>query len=482
MMSRMVSHFTTSRRRGNRGGDRSGGWDDGDERDTGDVDDGAGVVGWYDVNERLHGVLDALKTSIGHDRRWERAKRFFNPYELVSSSLPDMPNMTSHVPTSRAFFKLIELLHDFDTSLTRPYPMHVAFLADGPGGFIEAFIAHRKMHAPPRGEGDWIGKDVLHGITLVESSSSGAPGWRLPRDMVRNNNVHLQGQVDTDGNDGDLYNLTNIDCFVKRVGQCTCDLVTADGGFDFSRDFNSQERSSHRLLVSEIYTALVLQAPGGALVVKVYDLRLPETLRMLWHLQCCYAGGIAIVKPVTSRAANSEKYVVCSGFVRTERTDMLVTELRESVRAGDGEVPPTSCDVDDDYGDGDWDRENECSHLPPTWFMQRLTMYNARYIEKQARTIISTLAHMQSMQHGDTQQFPNAEEQVQAAQSWFVRYGIPLSHHWVSVTGSRPFATEKGANVCTGSQDVHGIDVGTDETHNASKPIVGLPMRTLPDM
>ena len=42
------------------------------------------------------------------------------------------------------------------------------------------------------------------------------------------------------------------------------DLVTADGGFDFSTNFNKQEQSSLRIIFCEIVTALSVQKKGGA--------------------------------------------------------------------------------------------------------------------------------------------------------------------------------------------------------------------------
>lgn len=372
---------------------------------------------WFEVNERVHGMLDVVKNSIGNDRRWDRFKRYFNMFELVSSTAFDIPGLAAYTPTSRSFFKLTELLLDHDADIVRPYASKSAFLCDAPGGFVEAFIMHRRRRTLVRKPHDWIGKDVMHAISLVGDGSDrgyggdGTPGWRLPRDLMRNNNIHLHGG-DGDG-DGDLYILENIDSFVKRVSPCSCDLVTADGGFDFSGDFNSQERSSLRLLVSEVYTALLLQADMGCLVIKMYDLRLPATLRLLWLLHTCYPGGVVIDKPASSRAANSEKFIVCKKFMRSDTVVKVTNCLRHSVSRGIGEVPLI---------DG-------TEELPPSWFLRDVAMFNTRYIAAQTKTIVRTLSHMRSGDiHGvGPVPYPCFKAQAAAAKEWCLRYNVPTS-------------------------------------------------------
>lgn len=381
-----------------------------------DQSDSCLAIDWFEVNKRVHEMLDLVKNSIGNDRRWDRVKRYFNLYELVSSSVHDIPSFAAYAPTSRSYFKLTELLVDHAADLTTPCASRSAFLCDAPGGFVEAYVMYRRRRdrEQARGPGDWLGKDVMHAISLVGDAcgGSGAPGWRLPRDLMRNNNIHLHGGGDE--GDGDLYSLSNIDAFVIRAAPRSCDLVTADGGFDFSVDFNSQEKTSLRLLVSEVYTALLLQADGGCFLIKVYDLRLPATLRLLWLLHSCYTGGLVIDKPSSSRAANSEKFVVCKGFLRTGYVDREASRLRACISQGLGEVPLV---------DG-------IHHLPPAWFVREVALYNTQYITAQTQTIVETLSYMRSGDHVGAlcpAPFPCLHAQVNAARAWCERYAVPMS-------------------------------------------------------
>ena len=99
------------------------------------------------------------------------------------------------------------------------------------------------------------------------------------------------------------------------------DLITADGGFDFSIDYDKQELLALRLIFSQIAFALSLQKKGGNFVLKVFDLFLESSLDLIYLLSCFYTQ-VYIIKPNTSRYANSEKYIVCKNFKYVETKEI----------------------------------------------------------------------------------------------------------------------------------------------------------------
>ncbi len=253
-------------------------------------------------NHALHAALRKQKEDISGIplRDWDRYKKLCNEYEPVFTSSEDMTSSTCYLPTSRSFFKLWEMLTDFPELTTREGPMQAAFLAEGPGGFVEAFHRFRAGRRPPGAE------DRLHGMTL-QTRDRRVPSWRVPRD------VPLQVCTGADGT-GNLYDARNVDALVRQVGAASCDLVTADGGFDFSHDFNGQESASLPLLWAETRAALRLQKPGGCFVLKVYDVSCEQTMLLIQYIAERYRR-VHVCKPLTSRPANSEKYVVCCGYL-----------------------------------------------------------------------------------------------------------------------------------------------------------------------
>lgn len=102
------------------------------------------------------------------------------------------------------------------------------------------------------------------------------------------------------------------------------DLVTADGAFD--ADHSTLESVHMPLCIAETDVALHCLAEGGVYVVKFFEGRETDTLVWIAMLSVCFSH-VSIVKPFTSRATNSERYLVCTRFLREEyeRNDLFRT-------------------------------------------------------------------------------------------------------------------------------------------------------------
>ena len=64
-----------------------------------------------------------------------------------------------------------------------------------------------------------------------------------------------------------------------------------------------------------------MQAVGGSFILKIYDIFHENTLKTISFIKKFYKN-IYIVKPLSSRPANSEKYLVCVGFIEPSETDV----------------------------------------------------------------------------------------------------------------------------------------------------------------
>ena len=105
-------------------------------------------------------------------------------------------------------------------------------------------------------------------------------------------------------------------------------IITADGGFDFSIDFNMQEAMSSKLILAEAIYAITLQKRGGHFVLKIFDNFSRFTSELTYLLSMFYEK-IYIVKPNTSRHANSERYIVCKNF--KYHNTCALTEIFKSI-------------------------------------------------------------------------------------------------------------------------------------------------------
>ena len=152
---------------------------------------------------------------------------------------------------------------------------------------------------------------------LDENSDTNIPAWKKSQHFLDSNpNVVLENGLD---GTGDILKLENFEYVAKKY-ESSMDIVTADGGFDFSFDFNQQEIVISKLLFAQVAYALCIQKQGGTFVLKVFDCFMHHTVDLLYLLASFYEK-THIIKPKTSRYANSEKYIVCTGFIYDSHSD-----------------------------------------------------------------------------------------------------------------------------------------------------------------
>lgn len=231
---------------------------------------------------------------------WDTMKIYTNPYEFIHTNVPNHQNSVSNYkPISRAFFKLLEIYNLFNI-LDYDRPINTFHLAEGPGGFIEATLFLRNNK-----------KDNYHGMTLIDKNNS-VPGWKKSKKFLEKfPNISLEGGSD---NTGDLFNEENFKYCSQKYGN-SLDIITGDGGIDFSNDYNDQENLAARLITTQIFYALSMQKIGGTFVLKMFDIFNKCSVDAIYLLSLYYEK-VYIVKPYTSRYANSEKYVVCLNYIK----------------------------------------------------------------------------------------------------------------------------------------------------------------------
>ena len=230
---------------------------------------------------------------------WEKYKKYTNTYEFIHTQIPSHKvSISKYKPISRSYFKMIEILNTFKINKKILTSIDTFHLAEGPGGFIEAIANTRKNN-----------HDKYTGITLMDNNSN-IPNWNKCKDIIKKYpNISLEYGSD---NTGDILLAHNLKhCYEKYKNKM--DIVTADGGFDFSIDFNNQEKQACNLIFAEICFAILTQKFGGSFIIKFFDIFNLASVDLIYMLSFFYKD-ITITKPCTSRIANSEKYIVCEDF------------------------------------------------------------------------------------------------------------------------------------------------------------------------
>lgn len=265
------------------------------------------------INLQLNKYMNNIKMQINsYKDKWDILKKYTNPYEFIHTTIPNTKISISKMkPLSRAFYKMIEICKTFSIINDLPNNNATTFhLAEGPGGFIEAICYLRNNL-----------NDKYYGMTL-QNDDINIPGWKKSTRFLKNNhNVIIEDGFDKTG---DLFSKNNlIYCFQKYKG--TIDLITGDGGFDFSIDFNNQETLSCKLIFAQICYAIAMQKKGGNFILKVFDIFTSFSIDLVFLLSALYKK-VYIIKPFTSRYANSEKYLICKNFIYDD-TSILFYKL-----------------------------------------------------------------------------------------------------------------------------------------------------------
>jgi 23S rRNA U2552 (ribose-2'-O)-methylase RlmE/FtsJ len=261
------------------------------------------------INKSLSKYLALIKNKIdAHPHDWNNNKKYTNIYEFIHTNINQHGNSISKLePISRAFYKLVEVLNT--NNILDNYPrqnIKTFHLAEAPGGFIEAMSYLRKNP-----------NDMYYGTTLIDSNNPTIPKWKHST-IVTDSNIIIDNGIDNTGN---LYNEDNFLYYNENFFD-QFDIVTADGGIDFSADFEKQEILAFKLILCEIFYAITMLKDNGCFVLKIFDIFYKPTLQCIYLLSSIFKECI-ITKPKTSRSANSEKYIVCKYFDSTNRSELI---------------------------------------------------------------------------------------------------------------------------------------------------------------
>ena len=219
------------------------------------------------------------------------ARDAMNPFEKIGRSI-FMNRAAIKLANTDAVYNVTEKVFSFDRKQSND-PFTFCDVAAGPGGFTQ-YIQYR------------FPKAIGYGMTL-----KGKLDWNTRAlDMTR-----FTPFYGADGT-GDLYfNWKDFIQVVLSQQLPGVDLVMGDGGFDMEEGSDKallqhQEFLSSRLLLTQAIIGIGCSKQGGNFVLKVFDTVTEFSAEILFILSCCFES-IRVFKPISSRPANSERYVIC---------------------------------------------------------------------------------------------------------------------------------------------------------------------------
>ncbi|CAO1342082.1 unnamed protein product [Diamesa tonsa] len=128
---------------------------------------------------------------------------------------------------------------------------------------------------------------------------------------------------------GNILDPVNIESYVNNILYAThgvgvhfmmsdCSITTEDG------QENIQETNSRRMYVAQCLLGLSVVRYDGHFVMKLLDVFTPFSLSLIFLMYKCFIN-VSIIKPNTSKTANSERYLVCKW--RKPGTEEVCAEL-----------------------------------------------------------------------------------------------------------------------------------------------------------
>lgn len=234
---------------------------------------------------------------------------------------------------SRAFYKLWELFFMFDLIDLNSDNFTSAHLAEGPGSFIQATMFYRDKFAKKGlSKNDKYYAVTLHAEDmqkhipkLEESFTEYYKKEKPSRFMLHKTYSKEESRMSKIKDNGDLTDPKTIKLFGGNFTKQKANFITADGGFDWDNE-NIQEQESFKLILAQIITALKIQDKKGNFICKLYE-TFSDTASKLIYILASFYNDVYLVKPLMSRASNSEKYVVCIGFKDPKDKDKRIEKL-----------------------------------------------------------------------------------------------------------------------------------------------------------
>lgn len=233
-----------------------------------------------------------------------------------------------------AWAKMYELLSDYPLLPTKIDTIRTAHLCEAPGAFICA-TNHFIRTKMPQVSWDWFG------VSLNPYHEANDAGAMLDDDaFIAQTYEHwyiiccllfislLNTCIREFGfdNTGNIMHQDNIRAYWARARALgEVHLVTGDGSVDSLHDPNEQESMTAPIHFAELVSALGILAKGGNMVLKMFTYFEHSSVDISF-LAAMHFDEVHICKPATSKAGNSETYLVGTGFkgVSSEMLEALL--------------------------------------------------------------------------------------------------------------------------------------------------------------
>lgn len=267
------------------------------------IDYPRGEYGFHHFIHATKNKLEILKKFEGKKKVYlvmNKFERYIDNYDQgignISKKYFKIDNMRDIL--SGDLNKIWEILLLFDL-IDQKSANFVSAHLTGQGSFIQATINYRNIYCTK----DILKNDKYHAIPSYSEDLEDSDHMpQIENDFIEYHNKENPQKLI-------LHKpKKNTD---KQISE-KADFITSDCSFEWIPE-NVQEQKALKLIFSQIVTAVKIQKKDGNFVCKFFETFTKTSIKLVSMLLQLY-NNVYFVKPLTSDAANSEKYAVCIGF------------------------------------------------------------------------------------------------------------------------------------------------------------------------
>nr|XP_054761341.1 uncharacterized protein LOC129267737 [Lytechinus pictus] len=232
------------------------------------------------------------------------------------------------------FYEILATRHLIPDSNLNSGTLHTLHICEAPGAFIASLNHYIKTHKD-RGITQW----KWLGTSLNPHYEMNTPDSTIVDDrlILQTPGCWYFGEDDT-GDVMSAANLAGLERLVQEKMNGTVHLVTADGSVNCQDDPEHQEQRVFPLIYCQVLTALRILALQGTLLIKMFTMYNANTACLMYLLNCAFKQ-VTVVKPVCSKAGNSEVYVLCRSYIGRDNLQPQLQTLLQHFGPNVGKTP-----------------------------------------------------------------------------------------------------------------------------------------------
>jgi hypothetical protein len=269
-----------------------------------------------ELKKKLNAVKSLLNPITGRDReKYDDIADAVRPQdELRGKNGVLVQDYNAEIVTN-AWLKMFELLNFTESLLTALSAsrtnkiFHSFHFAEAPGNFLLA-INHYLKTKHPIFEWSWLANSYRELYIPRSETQYLCDAYGLIK-------AYPTRWIFGADEDGDITSPANIRSFQQAAAQQLDDIVhlaTADVKFcPPDMNFDEEENINIPVHLGQLLASLMVLSKGGTMILKIFTTYEAPSICMLYMITLLF-GHVYLVKPETSRPANSEKYIVATGY------------------------------------------------------------------------------------------------------------------------------------------------------------------------